>query len=96
MAATKRDMIFRIWKQVGGKQKLTQKIIQSFMDEIIDELSKGNRVEFRDFGTFRAVRKPSRMARNPRTGERVHVAPRTVIMFKAGRKMKKKAQAVKN
>ena len=96
MAVTKREIIQRIWKRLGGKQKMTQRIIQRFMDEIIDELAKGNRVEFRDFGTFRPVRKPSRMARNPLSGARVQVPPRTVVMFKAGRKMKKKAQAVKS
>ncbi len=96
MTITKRDLVCRIWEKVECEQVLVRRVIQAFMDEIIDELARGNRVEFRDFGTFRAVRKPPRSARNPRTGETVHVAARTKVVFKPGRKMKRKAQAVKD
>ena len=95
MTFTKRELMLRIWENVGGSQQVVKRTVQAFMDEIIDELARGNRVEFRDFGTFRAVRKPPRRARNPRTGQQVQVAARTKIVFKAGRRMKKKAQAVK-
>ena len=92
---SKRELILRIWGQVGGTQEHVHQIVQSFMDEIIDELGEGNRVELRNLAAFRPVRKPPRMARNPRTGERVQVQARTVVMFKPGRKMLKEAQQVK-
>ena len=95
MTFTKRELMLRVWEHVGGSQQVVKHTVQAFMDEIIDELARGNRVEFRDFGTFRAVRKPPRRARNPRTGKQVQVAARTKIVFKTGRRMKKKAQAVK-
>jgi hypothetical protein len=62
------------------------------MDEIINELAKGNRLEFRDFGVFEPKSKAQRVARNPRTGEKVEVPEKTTVKFKVGRLMKKKIQ----
>ena len=95
MTFTKRELIQRIWKDVGGQRQYVSRVVQSFIDEVIDDLARGKRIEFRDFGTFKAERLPSRRARNPRTGERVHVPDRTVIRFRAGRRMTKRAQAFK-
>jgi len=60
------------------------------MDQIIDELARGNRIEFREFGIFELKRRKERTARNPKTGEAVHVPARTVVAFKPGRIMKER------
>jgi integration host factor subunit beta len=90
MATTKRELVKRIAKATGQKQDVTKEIIQTFLDQIIEELAAGNRLEFREFGVFDIVHKKPRVARNPRTGETVHVPAKRMVHFKVGRLMKKR------
>jgi integration host factor subunit beta len=89
---TKRELVQRIAEKTGVQQISAKEVIQSFLDEIIAELAKGNRLEFRDFGVFEPKCKAHRVARNPRTGEQVEVPEKTTVKFKVGRLMKKKIQ----
>jgi len=89
---TKRELVQRIAEKTKVQQISAKEVIQSFLDEIINELAKGNRLEFRDFGVFEPKSKAQRVARNPRTGERVEVPEKTTVKFKVGRLMKKKIQ----
>ena len=59
-------------------------------DEIVKEVCSGNRLEFRDFGVFEVVVRKPRTGRNPRTGQKVAVPPKTVVTFKMGKVMKEK------
>ena len=65
-------------------------IIQLFLDEIIRELSQGNRLEFREFGVFEIKERAPRKAQNPRTLEKVHVPAKRVVKFKVGRLMRER------
>ncbi|GAG13561.1 unnamed protein product, partial [marine sediment metagenome] len=49
---TKKELIDRIAEQEGCKRVVAKRVIQGFLDSIIGELAKGNRLEFRDFGVF--------------------------------------------
>ena len=89
---TKRELVQRIAEKTGAQQILAKEVIQGFLDEIIVELARGNRLEFRDFGVFEPKEKARRVARNPRTGERVDVPAKTTVKFKVGRLMKKQIQ----
>ena len=85
---TKRELVQRIAEKTGAQQILAKEVIQGFLDEIIVELARGNRLEFRDFGVFEPKEKAKRVARNPRTGECVYVPAKTTVKFKVGRLMK--------
>ncbi len=89
---TKRELVQRIAEKTGVQQISAKDVIQSFLDEIISELAKGNRLEFRDFGVFEPKSKAHRVARNPRTGDKVEVPQKTTVKFKVGRLMKKLIQ----
>lgn len=60
------------------------------LDQIIEALARGNRVELRDFGVFSAKLRKARTGRNPRTGVVVSVARRALPFFKAGKEMRKR------
>ncbi len=90
---TKRELCERIAKRTGYAQVITKEIVQLFLDEIIDELAKGNRMEFRNFGVFDTRLQPARKARNPRTDEVVSVPPKAVVCFKVGKTMHSQAQS---
>ena len=82
----------RIAKLTSNKRIVVKKVIQTFLDQIIDELGRGNRLEFRDFGVFETRKRAARMAQNPKTLERVQVPAKRSVKFKTGRLMKQKLQ----
>jgi nucleoid DNA-binding protein len=86
---TKKDLIDRIADATGEKRVAVKKIVQGFLDNVVVELGKGNRLEFRDFGVFEVKQRAARMAQNPKTLERVSVPPKRTVKFKAGHMMKK-------
>lgn len=85
---TKKELIDRIADHTGAKNVLVKKIVQSFLNEIIDELGHGNRLEFRDFGVFESRERAARTAQNPKTLQRVQVPAKRTVRFKLGRRMK--------
>lgn len=91
---TKKELIDRIAGNTQAKRVAVKRIIQSFLDEIVEELARDNRIEFRDFGVFETRMRASRVAQNPRTLERVQVGAKRSVKFKMGRLMKQKLRPV--
>lgn len=87
---TKKELVYRIASKTNQKKVVAKKIIQHFIDEVINELERGNRLEFREFGVFEIKERAPRVARNPRTGAVVEVPAKKVVHFKAGRLMKER------
>jgi integration host factor subunit beta len=87
---TKKDLIDRIADREECKRVQVKRIVQNFLDEIINELSKGNRLEFRDFGVFESKIRASRLAQNPKTMDKVKVPSKRTVKFKVGRIMKER------
>ena len=85
---TKKELIDQISEKTGTKRVIVKKVIQAFLDDVIEELGRDNRLEFRDFGVFETKRRAARVAQNPKTLERVKVAPKRTVKFKVGRLMK--------
>ena len=85
---TKKELIERLSAQSGLKRQDVRRVVQGFLDEIINELGKGNRLEFRDFGVFDVRERAERMAQNPKTLERVTVPAKRTARFRVGRLMK--------
>ncbi|OHB85532.1 MAG: hypothetical protein A2Z38_02175 [Planctomycetes bacterium RBG_19FT_COMBO_48_8] len=90
---TKKEVIDRIAENTNTKRAVVKPVIQSFLDEIIDELAKNNRLEFRDFGVFEPKIRAARKAQNPKTMEQVRVPAKRNVKFKMGRLMKQKINA---
>lgn len=84
---TKKDLIDRIAEKTGQKRVDVKSTVQEFLDEVIVELGKGNRLEFRDFGVFEIRKREARVAQNPKTLEPVPVPAKNVVKFKVGRRM---------
>lgn len=85
---TKKELIDRISEKTNNKRVVVKRVVQAFLDDIIEELGQGNRLEFRDFGVFESKRRAARVAQNPKTLERVQVPPKRTVKFKVGRLMK--------
>ena len=85
---TKKELIDQIAEATGQKRVGVKNIVQTFLNSIILELGKGNRLEFRDFGVFEDKQRRARMAKNPKPLEPVEVPPKRTVKFKVGRLMK--------
>ena len=85
---TKKDLIDRIADSTQQRRADVKRTVQAFLDQVIDELGRGNRLEFRDFGVFEIKERAPRVAQNPKTLERVQVPARRTVKFKVGRLMR--------
>lgn len=87
---TKKELIERIAAETNQSRADVKKTVQAFLDQVIGELGRGNRLEFRDFGVFEIRERAARVAQNPKTLEPVDVPPRRTVKFKSGRLMKER------
>ena len=87
---TKKELVNRIADRTGQTKVVVKDIVQMFLDEIIEELATGNRLEFREFGVFEVRDRAARRAQNPRTLQKVAVPAKKVVKFKVGRSMREK------
>ena len=86
---TKRDVVMRISRETGVVQEDVQVVVQKTLDYIIESLSKGRKVEFRNFGVFEVRMRNARIGRNPNKPEHVvQIPPCKVVKFKPGKVMK--------
>src|SRR5947207_11329218 len=91
---TKKELIDRIADSTQAKRVQVKKIVQQSLDEVVKELGKGNRLEFRDFGVFESKLRKARKAQNPKTLEPVAVPEKRTVKFKVGRLMKQRLGAL--
>jgi integration host factor subunit beta len=91
---TKKELIDRIADHTGNKRVQVKRVVQQFLDEIVNELGRANRLEFRDFGVFETKIRKARKAQNPKTLEPVEVPEKRTVKFKVGRLMKQKLAAL--
>ena len=86
---TKKDIVLQVAADSGLKQVDVKKAFQRSLEVIVAALSRGETVELRNFGIFKAKTRKGRTGRNPRTGEKVPVPPKRVVVFKPGLVMKR-------
>lgn len=84
---TKKEIVRTISEEIGLTQLKTKEIVQKTFDAIIDALVNERRIELRNFGVFEVKKRAARKARNPKTGDKVHVPEKFVVTFKPGKEM---------
>jgi integration host factor subunit beta len=88
-AMTKSELIARLAERhphlVAADAELAVKTI---IDAMVSSLVVGERIEIRGFGSFSLNFRPPRQGRNPKTGDKVHVAGKYVPHFKAGKELR--------
>lgn len=92
---TKRDMVEKIAKETKIPQNIVATVFQHTLDQIAEELSKGNTVELRNFGVFEVTTRKARVGRNPNKPKvNVIIPERTVIKFKTGKELKQQIKKI--
>ena len=93
---TKSDLVDAVYKSTDIEKQIIQNVIDSFLLQTREALEQGSTIELRGFGTFEArLRKGRAVARNPKTGEKLSVAPHYVAAFRAGQILKDKLWTLK-
>jgi integration host factor subunit beta len=89
---TKKDLVERIAERTKIGRSDVKRSVQEFLDLIIAELKRGNRLEFRDFGVFEIKERAARLAQNPKTMQKVQVPAKRAVKFKVGRLMRESVE----
>jgi nucleoid DNA-binding protein len=95
LLVTKKDMAKAIAEDMGLTQGQARAIVQRVFDGITETLLNEGRLELRNFGVFEVKKRRPRQARNPRTGEKVAVPEKVVVIFKPGRVMEERVGQLK-
>ena len=86
---TKRDLVVRISEETGLVQQDVLNVVQKTLDHISDAVTKGQKVELRNFGVFEVKVRKARVGRNPNApAADVPIPPRAVVKFKPGKEMR--------
>lgn len=80
-------------KSLAPKLSLTyqesERFIKEFLGELRENLTSGNKIKLKGFGTFYPVQKPQRLARDPNTGEMIQKQAYITVRFRPSSKLKK-------
>ena len=86
---TKSELMLRLAeKNPHLYQRDVERIVSTVFEELSGALATGDRVELRGFGAFSVKNRDARTGRNPRTGETVQVARKSVPFFKVGKDLR--------
>lgn len=81
-------------QEINDKLGISQRSAGELVDEVFSTLKKTllqeESVKLVQFGTFTVRQKSPRVGRNPRTGETMEIAERSMISFKASKGLREK------
>lgn len=67
--------------------------VKLILDEMMDALGQGDRIEIRGFGSFSLNHRKPRIGRNPKTGDTVELDAKYVPHFKPGKELRERVNA---
>jgi integration host factor subunit beta len=86
----KLELIAMLKKECRLSKKEAAAVIELFFESMSEALATDNRVEIRGLCSFYVKRYNSYQGRNPKTGERVQIAPKKLPFFKCGKELKER------
>ena len=69
-------------------KKSANELLGSFIDLIVRNLKKRNKVRVTGLGIFQVRKRPARMGRNPATGEAIKIKASKKLAFRAAKEVK--------
>lgn len=87
---TKKKLVHSISADKEIHASDVRQVIQAFLDRMMQALSEGERLEFRDFGVFEVVVRKAKIGRNPKNAAvPITIPSRLAVKFTPGKKMRK-------
>ncbi len=87
---TKKYLKNEIHFNFGLPDNISEKILNSFFEIIIDGLLRDGEVKISNFGKFKVLNKKARIGRNPKTKQEFNISKRKVVSFYLSSSVKKK------
>ena len=84
----KSQLIDALAERLNGDKRVAADAVQHMVDIVVRTVEGGDHVTITGFGVFERRSRAARVARNPRTGETVRVAPTSVPAFRPGAQFK--------
>ncbi len=82
---TKIEIVDKIGENISLPKKDIEKVLDSFVKITQESLKEGKKVSVTGLGSFSVKERKARLARNPKTGEKVEVPAKKVVKFKPGK-----------
>ena len=86
---TKAEIIEIVAKKAYLTKKASAEAIDAFLNEIVRQISKGEKVVLSGFGTFKVTKVKDKKGRNPQTGEDLIIKSHRVVRFVVGKTLKR-------
>lgn len=82
------DIANAVHAKLGGTKVQAEEVVDTVIDSIVSTLKKGGEVSVAGLGIFSTKTRAARQARNPRTGESIHVPAMRVPKFRPAKALK--------
>ncbi|RYD77538.1 MAG: integration host factor subunit beta [Sphingobacteriales bacterium] len=79
---TKADVVAEIAAKKGVERIVVQEVVEEFFNVLKDNMSKGNNVYFRGFGSFVLKNRARKVARNIAKNTSIVIEPHAIPSFK--------------
>ncbi len=86
----KSELIEKLAEKMGISARESNSIINTIVDTMENSLADNKPIEIRGFGSFIIKEYESYTGRNPKTGEKIKVAPKKLPFFKVGKDLREK------
>ena len=77
----KADLADALSEENGLTKTEAKVIVDTFFNEMVETLARGERVEIRGFCSFYVKQYKPYIGRNPKTGETVQISPKKTALF---------------
>ncbi len=84
----KSELIEALAEEVNLPLREASSAANTILEAMTDALARGDSIEIRGFGSFVVKEYQSYYGRNPKTGEKIKVAPKKLPFFKVGKELK--------
>jgi DNA-binding protein HU-beta len=85
----KTDLVEAIANKTGASKNTVGEILGTLEDVVVSQVCKGEKVTITGFVSFERVERKARTARNPQTGEAIHVKASRAPKVSVGAAFKK-------
>ena len=85
---TKSELMDLLTLQTGLPRKRVEQAVNLVFDAMAEALVRGDRIEIRGFGSFKAKHYPAYSGRNPKTGDTIYVESKVLPAFKVGKELR--------
>jgi integration host factor subunit beta len=85
---TRTDLVEEVVRVTDLPREESEAVVETIFGSMISALQSGDRLEIRGFGSFRTRQRRGRTGRNPKTGAKVEVPPKRILVFKPSKELK--------